>query len=301
MSLNGTRTILLTGATGYLGSNILKLLVENNQYRVIILKRSTSNIFRIQDCLNKTKFYDIDKIEIEKIFAENKIDTILHCATDYGRKNVNPLQIIDANLNLPVKLLELGRMNGVKCFINTDTILDKRINHYSLSKKQFKDWLFSYKDRMVCVNVALEHFYGPGDDKTKFVSYVVDGLINQVEKMDFTKGEQKRDFVYIDDVVFAFLKIINYSAELKNGFYEFQIGSEKIVTIKEFVSMIKEISGNRKTALNFGALPYRENEVMECAADISNIKKLGWSSKYSLQDGLKKMIEQELILLNKKI
>ncbi|PIT88158.1 MAG: epimerase [Candidatus Magasanikbacteria bacterium CG10_big_fil_rev_8_21_14_0_10_36_32] len=301
MSLNKVRTILLTGATGYLGSNILKLLVKDNQYKVVVLKRTISNIFRIKDCLHKTIVYDIDKIEIEQIFLENKIDIILHCATDYGRKNVNPLQIIDANLNLPVKLLEMGRTNGVKCFINTDTILDKRINHYSLSKKQFKEWLLSYKNNLICINVALEHFYGPGDDKTKFVSHVVDGLINQIDKIDFTKGEQKRDFVYIDDVVDAFIKIINHSITLENGFYEFQIGSEKVVTIKEFVSIIKNISGNIKTVLDFGALPYRENEVMECVADTAEIKKLGWISKYSLQDGLSKMIEQELILLNKKI
>ena len=294
-------TILLTGATGYLGSNILKALVNENQHKVIALKRTFSNIFRIKDCLDKIIFYNLDEMDIEKVFSENKIDIILHCATDYGRKNVNPLQIIDANLVLPVRLLELGARYGVRCFINTDTILDKRINHYSLSKKQFKEWLLSYKDNLICVNVALEHFYGPGDDKTKFVSHVVDGLINQVEKIDFTKGEQKRDFVYIEDVVDAFLKIINHAITLENGFYEFEIGSEKIVTIKEFVSMIKEIAGNTKTILNFGALPYRENEVMECAADTSEIKKLGWSSRYSLQDGLKKMIEQELTLLNKKI
>lgn len=294
-------TILLTGATGYLGSNILKELVKDNHHKVIVLKRSFSNIFRIKDCLDKINFYDADKIDIGQIFTENKIDLILHCATDYGRKSANPLQIIDANLNLPIKLLELGRAHGVKCFINTDTILDKRINHYSLSKKQFKDWLLGYKDSLICINVALEHFYGPGDDKTKFVSYVVDCLLNQTKKIDFTKGEQKRDFVFIDDVVNAFIKIIDYSVHLKNGFYEFQIGSEKVMTIKEVVLMIQSLVDNTKTVLNFGILPYRENEVMECLADVSEIKKLGWTATHSLRDGLTKMIEQELINLNRKI
>lgn len=301
MSVADVRTVLITGATGYLGSNILKALIKDENYNVIVLKRSFSNIFRIESCLEKINFYDIDKIDVEKVFIENKIDIILHCATDYGRKNVSPPQIIDANLILPVKLLELGVRHDVKCFINTDTILDKRINHYSLSKKQFREWLLSYKSRLICTNVALEHFYGSGDDKTKFVSYVVDCLINQVEKVEFTKGEQKRDFVYIEDVVGAFLIIIKHSLSLENGFYELQVGSGKIITIKEFVLKIKEMIGNKKTILNFGALPYRENEIMECSADTAGIKKLGWSCKHSLKDGLRKMIDQELICLNKKI
>lgn len=293
-------TILLTGATGYLGSNILKALVNNNENKLIILKRSFSNTFRIKGLVDKIDFYNLDEIDIEKVFLENKIDLILHCATDYGRKDSNPLQIIEANLTLPIKLLELGRKYNVKSFINTDTILDKRINFYSLSKNQFKDWLQNYKNNLVCINVSLEHFYGPGDDKTKFVSYIIDSLIKEVEKIDLTKGEQKRDFIYIEDVVSAFLKIINHSLNLEKGFYEFQLGSENAITIKEFILNVKKITGNEKTLLNFGALPYRENEVMDCKADTTEIKKLNWSCAYSLADGLKKMIKEELINLNKK-
>lgn len=292
--MSNFKTILFTGTTGYLGSNILKSIIKSGD-KIIILKRSFSNTFRIKDCLDKIISYNIDEVDIEKVFLENKIDIIVHCATDYGRKSINRLQIIESNLILPIKLLEFGVKNGVKCFLNTDTILDKRINYYSLSKKQFKDWLFGCRNEMVCINISLEHFFGPGDDRTKFVSYIVGNLINQVDKLDLTRGEQKRDFIYIDDVVDAFLKIINHSTTLKNGFYEFQIGTENVLTIKEFVLMIKELIGNKTTLLNFGALPYRENEIMECMVDVSEIKKLGWSVNFSIQEGIKKMVEQELI------
>lgn len=295
------KLILLTGATGYLGSNILRALIAAGQYKIIVLKRSSSNIFRIRDCINNIICHNIDEINIEQIFLDNKIDLVLHCATDYGRKEANPAQIIEANLILPIKLLEFGKKYGVKSFINTDTILDKRVNHYSLSKKQFKDWLISYKSNLVCINVVLEHFYGAGDDKTKFASYIVDSLLKQVEKIDLTKGEQGRDFIYIDDVVSAFLKIIDHSAVLANDFYEFQVGSDQVVSIKEFVLMISDIIGNIKTFLNFGALPYRENEVMNCVVDTSAIRELGWVPKFSLAEGLKEMIKYDTINLDKKI
>ncbi len=294
MSVMQKLKILLTGGTGYLGSNILKEMLRKESCEVIVLKRSFSNTFRINSYKEKIRTYDVDKIDYKKIFECGKIDVILHCATDYGRKNFDPIQIIEANLLLPLRLLELGREYGVKCFINTDTILDKRINNYSLSKKQFKDWLMNYQKDLICVNVALEHFYGPGDDKTKFVSHTLSDLINEVDNIDFTLGEQKRDFVFIDDAVSAFMLILENVNNFNNKFYNFEIGSSETRSIRKVVELMKNMLGNKKTILKFGALPYRDNEVMECVANISEIIKLGWSSKYSLEEGLKKTIDFEL-------
>ena len=98
---SNVKTILFTGATGYLGSNILKSIIKSDD-KIIILKRSFSNTFRIKDCLDKVVSYNLDEIDVEKVFLENKIDIIVHCATDYGRKNVNRLQIIESNLILPI-------------------------------------------------------------------------------------------------------------------------------------------------------------------------------------------------------
>ncbi|MBT4121073.1 MAG: NAD(P)-dependent oxidoreductase [Candidatus Magasanikbacteria bacterium] len=287
------KVILLTGATGYLGSSILKKLIYKG-YSIIVLKRSFSNTFRIDEYIDKIKTYNTDETKLRKIFEENKIDIILHCATDYGRKGRDPIHTLEANLLLPLSLLELGRENGVTYFINTDTILDKRINNYSLSKRQFKDWLTSYKNDLVCINIALEHFYGPGDDSTKFVSNILRKLVEGVDNIDLTKGEQKRDFVFVDDVVNAFMTILENLDSFSSDFYYFEIGSNKAVTIRKLVEMMKELLPLNKTVLNFGALPYRKHEVMECIADTSAIKKFGWECGTSLEDGIKKTLDFEL-------
>jgi CDP-paratose synthetase len=286
-------TILITGGTGYLGSVILKKLAAIG-YHIVLLKRSSSNTFRIAELLGSLKTYDIDKTPLEKVFLENHIDIILHCATDYGKKNVEPLQIIDANLILPLRLLELGKTGGISCFINTDTILDKRVSHYSLSKRQFNDWLQAYKSYFSCVNIALEHFFGAGDDKTKFVSFIIDELLKNAAKIDLTPGKQLRDFVYIDDVVSGFLLIIKKCRELEAGYFKFEIGSGNLISIKEFVIKIKELTGNSQTKLNFGAVPYRDNEVMRYGVDLTAIKNLGWKCENSLEQGLKKTINLSL-------
>ncbi len=294
------KTILLTGGTGYLGSKILKKLADEG-YNIILLKRSFSNPVRIKEYLKKIRFYDVDRIPLETIFSENSIDMVVHCATNYGRRENDPLQVIEANLLLPLKLLELGKKYRIKCFINTDTILDKRINYYSLSKKQFKDWLFVYKQDFTCINVALEHFYGSGDDATKFVTYIVHNLLKNVDKINLTKGEQKRDFIYIDDVVSAFLKIIASSDKFGQDFYEFEIGTRNPLSIKEFVELAKQLSGNKHTFLNFGAIPYRESEVMIYHVNTSEISKLGWRCEYTIEEGLKKMIESEKQFINQEL
>lgn len=288
-------TILLTGSTGFLGSNLLQALVRSD-FQIIILKRSSSDTSRIDRLMGRVLSFDSDIVSLDSIFAAHSIDIIMHCATNYGREEKDPRTLLDANLFLPLNLLELGRRHGVRCFINTDTILDKRVSWYSLSKSQFKEWLKLYASNMTCINVALEHFYGPGDDRTKFVTFIIRSIMENVEKIPLTPGAQKRDFIFIDDVVAAFLKIIERSRSLDNGFFSYEIGSGETVRIKEFVAQVKSILAESSSILEFGALPYREHEVMESHVDTMAIRELGWRPTITLVEGLRRTIaiEREL-------
>ncbi|MFA6150749.1 MAG: NAD(P)-dependent oxidoreductase [Chitinophagaceae bacterium] len=283
--------ILITGASGFLGSNILRNVAEQNDVSIIV--RNISNLYRIEDLLHKVTVFNIDELEIEEIVAQSKPDIVIHCATDYGRKDVPQMQIIEANLILPLKLLHFSKLNGVTTFINTDTFLDKRINHYSLSKKQFRDWFQTYSADMLCINMILEHFYGPLDDKTKFVSHIISELLQNKPGIDLTLGEQKRNFIYIDDVVSAFQTVMTYPFENKTGFHDFFIASDTTISIRNFVETLKRFCQNEITNLNFGVIPYRANEIMDSSINIDAMKKLGWSPKISLEDGLKRTIEIE--------
>lgn len=291
------KTILITGGTGYLGSNIAKYLCGD--YHVIILKRSFSPIKRIEQIISKIELFNVDEINLKNIFLHRNIDIILHCATHYGRKSKDPLEIVEANLVLPLALLNLAKKNAVPCFINTDTILDKRINAYSLSKSQFGDWLRILAADIVCVNMELEHFYGPLDDSSKFVTHLIASILKGESEIQLTQGEQKRYFVYIDDVVNAFRLVIEESVNLSRGYHSFQVGSPQGISIRAFVEMIKHLAGNVSTNLNFGAIPYRDMEIMDLDLDVRPLMEMGWHIDIALEEGLRRTIaaEKELLFL----
>ena len=284
--------VLLTGSNGFLGSLLLKQLAAAG-YPVVAMKRSTSDLTRISPLPPGVRLYNIDQDPLEKIFGENRVGLIVHCATNYGRRPVPPSEIVESNLILPLKLLQSAAAHGVHGFINTDTILDKRVNHYSLSKRQFVDWLELFSEKLVCINAALEHFYGPFDDRSKFVTDVLLGLMHGAPRIDLTAGEQRRDFIYIDDVVAAFMAIVAFARGAEEGFHRFEVGSGRLISIRDFVLLAREVTQGDQTHLNFGALPYRRHEVMESRCDISALQQLGWNPQVSLRQGLARTVELE--------
>lgn len=284
--------ILLTGATGFLGSSLAKTL-HSEGHELIILKRRTSSLRRIEPITRDIVMYDLEGLDFSVPFGmHGRVDTVIHTATCYGRGGELPDQIFETNTKLPLKLLQAASVSGTDVFINSDTSLDKDLNAYSLSKKQFAEWGRFYSDRhgIQFLNLRLEHFYGPGDDKSKFTTHVIMRCLENAPELKLTLGEQKRDFIYIDDVVSAYLAVLAGREVFSERFVEMDVGSGAVVTIREFVETVWRLSGSR-TKLAFGAVPYRQGEVMFAQADISSLRALGWEASHSLEQGLKLTME----------
>ena len=279
------KNILITGSTGFLGSSIINHL-SNKNYRFLLLIRKNSNLFRLHDKKIHKKII-IDYEKIESIFKRYKIDYIIHCATSYGTKDKNISNIIQSNLFLPLKLLDLAKKFKVKKFINTDTVLKKNISDYTLSKYQFNEWFKKFSKDMYCCNIKIEHFFGPGDDTSKFVISFITRILNKKFPIHLTKGTQKRDFIYIDDVVSAISLIIKYSKKKKNGLENFEIGTGKSISIKKFVSVTAQLCNvNPNKVIKFGSYKLRKNEPMDIKIDINKLKKIGWKPKCDLKYSL---------------
>lgn len=288
-------TILIAGTTGFLGSYLLKSFIKNG-YKVIALKRSTSNTYRIDDCLNDVTVYDIDKVDLSTIFKNHSIDIVINTVTNYGRKDIQISSIVDTNLIFGLKLLEESVNANVKAFINTDTLLERNINAYALSKAQLVDWMkFVSSKNTKMINIKIEHMYGPFDDENKFIYWLINQLKQNVEKIDLTSGVQKRDFIYVDDIVNAYESIIKNIDNFLN-YEEFELGSGNSIEVKEIVKQIvKELNTKTivTTKLNFGGITYRTNENMDMQANIVKLQHLGWKPQVSIEDGIKKILKEE--------
>lgn len=290
-------SILLTGATGFLGSALLeKLLAREDD--VIAIKRSTSNTARLTHCF-RNPFLKILNIDIEdplKCFEEYQIDTIIHAATEYGRGRTPLCDIINANILLPLQLAELGIKHGTSCFINTDSFFNKsgysysNLLNYSLSKKSLLIWLDKLADELKVINVVLEHVYGPGDSPSKFVEGIIRQVgINQIPHVSLTHGHQRRDFIFVDDVVQAYLRLVDFGRSEEFRLEQFEVGTGDSMQVRDFVDQIKLVSRSN-TSLGYGDIPYRADEIMSSQADIKNISGLGWKPTFSSLDGIKHIL-----------
>ena len=287
--------ILLTGATGFLGSHLLEALLEKG-CKVIILKRSTSNPWRILHLLDQVSSYDIDKQPLELVFKQQKIDVVIHTAGQYGRDGCSISKVIEANVIFGVNLMDVCLRHNIKTFVNTDTMLLPYLNNYSLSKKQFVEWLKQHSDRIQVVNLRLDHMYGVKDDDNKFVAWVLSQLKENTPKINLTSGAQKRDFIYIDDVVSAFMIALDKRRNLSQ-FSEFDVGTGRLVSVRKFVERMvfhyKKSNPKLQTKLLFGAVAYRKGEAMSVDVDTTGLNKIGWKSKIKLDEGLKKIIKEQ--------
>jgi CDP-paratose synthetase len=283
------KTLLITGINGYLGSNLAKRY--SKEYQIIGLEYDCSNLFRLKEDQYEV-FASKDGIP-EELFHNYKIDVIIHTATFYGRNNESNSQMSYANMYLPHLLLEKSIKNGCRLFINTDTVLDRFINSYALTKKQFGDWLkFScLNERIQVINLKLEHFFGPGTANTNFITLMVQKMLKNDSVIALTKCEQNRDFLYVDDLLSVYDLMLKNHNEFE--IYEnFTVGAGKNSSLKEILEFIK-IETSSKSILDYGAIPYRNNEIMESSNDIKRLNALGWSPKTALNDGLKRVINFE--------
>lgn len=289
--------IVLTGATGFLGSNLLgKLLADG--YEVAAIVRTNSNLARIEKWTGhgNIKLYNIEKINPRSIFEGNKVDVIVHTATEYGRGGSAISKILEPNLILPIRLIELGIEHKTACFINTDSYFNKvgssysNLLNYSLSKKSLLVWLRQLSNQIRVVNVTLEHMYGPWDSRSKFVENLIQEIaVERISRVHLTHGHQKRDFVYVDEVAEAFIKLIEYGCTHEFTFKNFEVGTGESIQVRDFAQTIKDLS-HSPSVLGFGDIEYRSDEIMDSKADISALVELGWVPTIGIREGLSRIL-----------
>lgn len=302
--------VLITGATGFIGSHLTQRLIPEG-FEVGIIKRERSDAWRIKDLLDKIVVYDVDlrnTQEVSKAVSHFRPDVIFHLATYYAveheSQEVSPM--VDTNVLGTVNLLEASKESMVKLFVNTSSCFVYKesenklsendalspLNLYALTKIQAEQACSFYAEKYGLKAITFRIFppYGPADHERRLIPYVIKSLLDE-ERLKLTTGGQRWDFVYVEDIVDAYFKLLSVP-DLSRKHEIFNIGTENVISVREVVSRIKDIIGSELEP-DWGAIPHRKNEVWFTCADMSKSENiLGWQSKIQiLEEGLEHTVE----------
>lgn len=276
--------ILITGATGYLGSCLAKRL-HNQKHTIACTVRSFENLKRLE-CLHNDVTL-ISTSALDEGVTTFGPEIIIHTACVYSRGTYTDQAVFEGNFEFPFHLMQVAQKAGVWRWINTDTALPPTLNSYALAKSQFGQWGEAYAKagNLQFLNLVLEQFYGPDAPDDYFLSWVIQKL-NQNASVDLTLGTQKRDFIYIENVLDVYEAVLNWPMEEPYG--EIEVGTGTAPTIREVVEYLKTIT-HSESSLNFGAVPMRKNEP-DSHCNTTQLLQLGIKTPMDWQTGMKLLI-----------
>lgn len=288
--------ILLTGATGFIGSNLAKKLAADGHDLLYTSGSGKENI--VQGNLVCRDFCKIDFTNlpnIDVLFHQAAItDTLVRDKKEMMRVNCHE------SINLFEKSIKAGCKNIVyasSCAVygNVTTPFKEDgpkepLNEYAESKLEL-DKIAQSIDKAIVIGLRYSNVYGPGEEHKKHYASMVYKLAKQVhEKQNpilYEWGEQKRDIVYVEDVVRLNLAAMKAK---KNGVYNG--GSGKATSYNEIIELLQEFIGVKKP-INYIKNPVEANFQNLTWCDMSRSKEdLGHEVKYDAKNGIKDFVER---------
>ena len=301
------RKILVVGGSGFIGTNILRMIDKKKNFISATIYKS-----RKHKKIKNVKYFkgNLKNINFCRKITKS-VDVVIMCAAVSSGAFVmqnNPSFHVDDNIIMNLNILKASAENKIKkfIFISSSTVypisknaMSEKDVSYSLFEKYFNvGWMkiFSeklcemYKKKMIINIVRPANLYGPHDKFDPVRSKVIPALIRKFEKKNTIEvwgtGKDIKDFIYIDDFVQNLLKVL----ENVNRFEILNISSSKSVSLIKIISILKKIYSKKKIKIIFNKnkptmIPFRK---------ISNKKIKGvinYQLNVSLENGLKKTKE----------
>ncbi len=287
--------ILISGAAGYIGSNLMKKLI-GKKHKLFCLYNNTKpcNINKQVELIK----YDGTFNSINVI--NTKIDIIIHLATLFSFKTSNEIidKMMQSNIVFGVHLLEFAKSKNIKKFINTSSYaqsIDNKSyspqNFYTSTKQAFEDILKFYTESRILKNITLSLFdtYGPKDTRPKFINLVLDAL-SKNEVFNMSEDNRNMRYVYIDDVTDAFCAAIDLlDNDIIDKSETYSVYGNEEFTLKELVNVICKITES-KLRINPGAYSHREREIMFATPRFDKLP--NWDPKINIENGIKNIINE---------
>lgn len=288
------KRVLVTGATSMIGSALINELIRKNCEKLSELPNNDH--VEIIEC-NMSDFGKLNEL------ISGNID-IAFAGAWSGTRGVlrNDVELQADNLKWNIELLNSVINMGCTKFLTagsqaeyglwnkkekiTEEIETKPINEYGINKLKFYEYAVKYCTEHNCKLIEPRFFslYGPKDLSGTLIISTLEKLLKN-EICDLTECVQIWDFMYIDDAVKALCMLIENPDS--GGIYNF--GSGYSAPLTEYIYKMKEIT-NSSSILNFGAIPYPKEVIVNVNPDVTRLHNLGWNCEISFERGIMEII-----------
>lgn len=297
--------VLVTGGAGFIGSHVCKLLLEQNHQVTIIDNLSKGH----QDSLDsRSVFHQISldtQKQLEGILPGH--DAVIHMASfiEVGESVKKPVEFTENNIVGTVKLLEAMRITGVKKMIfsssacvygkptkipiTEEDILGEQENPYGITKVTMEQFCKLYHSLFGFDVTILRYFnpYGPGEEhnpETHAIPNLIKATLEKKPIPLYWKGEQIRDFIYIDDLAKAHVLSLPLT-----GLHIYNVGTQ---TGAKVIDVVKKIFQIVEYEVPIDDKGERKGDVPSLVASSEKInQELDWKAEIDLDEGLRKTID----------
>lgn len=297
--------ILVTGASGFIGRRLAAALAGDDNITLFLLLHRDQALAQLEQSLSgwsgNVELVTADLrnyAAIKAVISRTCPDLIYHLASAGVRDPFLPLKdALEHNLHGTVNLIQAAfeghEDGGVKQVIAARTPGERSVmNHYAASKAAA--WqicrMYARTQAWPIIGAMIFQVYGPGQPPGNLLPAAIRAAKND-EDFPMTAGNQKRDWIFIDDVVGGLVKMAQSS--LSPG-VSVDLGTGQLTSVAEAVQQVYQMVGGAGRPL-IGNLPSRPGEEQIQTADVGHTKRLiDWKSSIAFQDGLRIMINQDL-------
>ncbi len=297
------RTVIITGATSFIGKELIKRMCQSKYRIVAVVRPGTSN--RLTE-FDKRKIHIVENIMEEYAYITDKISTcdiFISLAWDGTRgKARNDEERQRKNYLYSMQALYVAANMGCKIFMSagsqaeygnisgkiSESMLCQPVTGYGKWKFAFYKEASEYckKNKIAFKEPRFFSLYGENDVEATMVIDIVKKMLRN-EPCELTECTQNWDYLYISDAIEGMMKLLE--VECDDGAYNF--GSGDVRQLKEYVVEMYEIT-HSKSKLLFGAVPYPDTGMVSIWPDIDKLQKIGWKAKVSFEEGIQKIVDK---------
>lgn len=293
------KKILITGATGYIGSRVAEKLIEKG-YQVCALIRETSDIYKYPLPPSVTYVvHDGTTASMVEIFCAEKPDCVIHLAARFIAEHQSSQveTLLEDNIVFSTNIFEGMKASGCPYIINTTSSWEhyqgeqyNPVCLYAATKRAVTDILKYYCEaaQITAITLCIYDTYGPHDLRGKLIGKFFE-IAESGAVLPMSEGRQQINYVYIDDVVEAYIHSVEVIEQQTERMCTYYLRSEEAYTLRE-LSLIFEKAVHAHLHIEWGKRPYRVREVMEIYSGGERLP--GWEAQVSLEEGLRRIAKE---------